>query len=162
MKEDTVLRKELLSLLLGGQAHMGLKAAENFPSEHYNSRPPNVEYTFWHLLEHIRFAQEDIIEYIRSANYREKQWPQDYWPASAAVCDVAGWQSSLQAIREGLTWLETLITSPQIDLQAGLPYAPDHTYLREIFLVADHNAYHLGELAILRQVMGLWHPDRSI
>ncbi len=156
MQTDTILRKEMTALLRGGQAHMGWKAMDDFPAEHYNSQAPNVDYSFWHLLEHIRLAQRDIIEFIQDPDYRERQWPQDYWPPKAAICNAQSWHATCEEIRKDLKIVEELVNNESINLTAELPLHAGYTYLREIVLIADHNAYHLGELAILRQVIGLW------
>ncbi len=156
METDKILRKEVLALLRGGQAHMGWKALDNFPAEHYNSCAPNVDYTFWHLLEHIRLTQQDIIDFILDPDYHERQWPQDYWPLKAAVCNITTWQATCDGIFRDLKTVEDLINNEDIDLESELPLHPGYSYLREILLIADHNAYHLGEFGILRQVMDLW------
>jgi hypothetical protein len=159
MTADQALRKQLLDLLRGGGAHMGFdQAVADFPVAHINTRPPNVAYTFWHLLEHIRLAQWDILDYIRNPAYVWPTWPDDYWPAPDAQADPAAWEQTLHQFRDDLKALEAIVENPDTDLTTPLAHAPQHTTLREILLVADHNAYHLGEFAILRQVMGLW-PD---
>ncbi|RPJ01503.1 MAG: DinB family protein [Chloroflexi bacterium] len=162
MNADTILRQQLLDLLRGSQAHMSLDhAVADFPVMYFNAHPPNVTYTFWHLLEHLRFAQWDILDYIRNPDYQWSSWPIDYWPAPDAQADETQWNETLRRFREDLRALEVMVENPTIDLTAPLPYAPQHTYLREILLVADHNAYHIGEFAILRQVMGLWPPGAT-
>ncbi len=155
---NDVLRAQLVALLRGGQAYMPFeRAVADFPAEHYNTRPPNVSYTFWHLLEHLRIAQRDILDYIRGpAHYRARQWPEGYWPAPETEADATRWTGTLNSFWADRRALETLVEDPATDLTAPLPHAPQHTILREILVVADHNAYHTGELAILRGVMGLW------
>ncbi len=162
MSADTILRQQLLDLLRGGQAHMSLDhAVADFPEMYFNARPPNVTYTFWHLIEHLRFAQWDILDYMRNPDYQWPSWPADYWPAPDAQADETQWNETLSRFRDDLRALEVMVENPAIDLGAPLPYAPQHTYLRELLLVADHNAYHVGEFAILRQVMGLWPPGAT-
>ncbi|GAB4572958.1 MAG: DinB family protein [Anaerolineae bacterium] len=157
MSADSVLREQLLALLRGGNAHMTFdQAVADFPPEHYNTRPPNVDYSSWALLEHIRLAQWDILDFIRNPNYKWPQWPEDYWPAPDAVADEAAWQATLDGYRADLAALEALVQDPATDLHAPIPHAPDYTLLREILLVADHTAYHIGEFGILRQIMGTW------
>lgn len=159
---DSVLRDHILKLLSGGNAHMGFEAAvADFPTDLINARPPEVPYSFWHLLEHLRLAQWDILDFIRNPDYVWPQWPADYWPAQDAETDPAGWQASVEAFRADLEALKAIVRDPEIDLTAELPNAPGYTYLREMLVVADHNAYHIGELAILRQVMNAWPKDRS-
>lgn len=159
---DRELRRQLVALLRGGQAYMPFdEVVGDFPPEHYNTRVPNAPYTFWHLLEHLRFAQWDILDYIRNPQYIWPNWPADYWPAPEAVTDAAGWARTLAQFTADRDALIALVQDPATDLTAPLPHAPQHNLLREVLLVANHNAYHSGELAILRGVMGLWSPDRA-
>jgi hypothetical protein len=161
MTADQVIREQLLALLRGGNAHMGFdEAVADFPVEHINSQPPHVPYTPWHLLEHVRIAQWDILEFIRNPQHISPDWPEGYWPAPTEQADPARWQATLQAFRADLQALQDLVMDPQTDLSAPLPHAPGYTIFREILLVADHNAYHIGEFAILRQVMGTWPANR--
>jgi hypothetical protein len=157
MEFDSVLREELLALLRGGNAHMPLEdAVANFPEAAMNSRPPNVPYTPWHLLEHLRRTQNDILEFIRDPSYVSPQWPVGYWPDPEAKTDPAGWEETLKGFSADLADLEAMVQDMQVSLTAPIPHAPGYTVFREILLVADHNAYHIGEFAILRQVMGTW------
>ena len=156
MSASEVLRKELTALLRGGQAHLGFKAIENFPARDYNTLIPNMPYTFWHLLDHIRRSQRDIIDFIIRPDYQELRWPEDYWPSVDQQATEADWQTTVTAIHADLNTLVVMIQDEGIDLTADLPFAPGYTYLREMLLVADHNAYHLGEFAIVRGILGLW------
>ncbi len=157
MSSDQVLRDQLLALLRGGQAAMTFdQAVADFPLEHINAQPPNVTYSFWFLLEHLRIAQWDILDYIRNPQYQYRQWPDDYWPHAGSQTDATGWNKTINDFRADSHALEAIVRDPALDLTAPLPHAPQHNILREILVVADHNAYHLGEFAILRQVMGLW------
>jgi hypothetical protein len=154
---DKVLREELLHLLRGGNAHLSFDdAVADFPMDAINRRPPNVPYTPWHLLEHLRLAQWDILDFVRNPNYQEMQWPDDYWPAPDAEADAAAWDKTLATFRADLKAVEDLVNDPQTDFSATIAHGDGQTILREILLVADHNAYHIGEFAILRQVMGTW------
>ncbi|OJX38926.1 MAG: hypothetical protein BGO78_11965 [Chloroflexi bacterium 44-23] len=159
MTASDVFRKELAALLKGNHAHMGFKAVDNFPALHFNTLIPNMPYTFWHLLEHIRRTQRDIIDFIIRPDYQEMRWPQDYWPAVDEQATVEIWHTTVIAIQTDLNTLEAMVEDEKIDLAAELPYAPGYTYLREVLLVADHNAYHLGEFAIVRGILGLWNQD---
>ncbi|MBN2472032.1 MAG: DinB family protein [Anaerolineae bacterium] len=157
MNAEQILREQLLALLRGGNAHMTFEqAVADFPPEHYNTRPPNIDYSPWELLEHLRIAQWDILDFIRNPAYEERLWPEGYWPAPDTEADETTWQATLAAIRADMAALEAIVQNPAADLTATLPHAPEYTLLREILLVADHNAYHIGEFAILRQVMGTW------
>ena len=155
------LRRETLELLRGRGAHMPFdEAVAGFPGEAMNLRPPNVPYTPWQLLEHLRRTQRDILDYIRDRAYVAPRWPEDYWPSPDAVTDREGWEATVEAFRSDAAALEALVLDQGTDLLAPMPGTPGHTILREIRLVGDHNAYHIGEFAILRQVMGTWPPDR--
>ncbi|NDJ86656.1 MAG: DinB family protein [Chloroflexi bacterium] len=157
MNSDTILRQQLLKLLQGGNAHLGFdQAVDDFPRDRINQRPPNVSYTPWHLLEHMRIAQSDILEFIRDPEHVSPQWPAGYWPAQDAQTDLEGWEKTITAFRDDLRDLQRMVGDPETDLLADLPHAPGYTILREVLIVADHNAYHIGEFAILRQVMRTW------
>lgn len=157
MDPDKVVREQLLYLLRGGNAHVSFdQAVAEFPLEHINSRAPHVSYTPWHLLEHVRIAQWDILEFIRDPDHVSPQWPEGYWPPGDEQADEVKWEKTIGAFRADHGALQDLVEDPTTDLFAPLPHAKDYTVLREILLVADHNAYHIGEFAILRQVMGTW------
>jgi hypothetical protein len=157
-----LLRGQVLEMLDGDGAHMPLdEAAAAFPDDAINARPPNVPYTPWHLLEHIRIAQHDILEYITNRAYLEPSWPEEYWPPLNAMATPADLAATIEGIRADGEALRALVEDSSIDLLAPIPGTPGHTILREIRLVADHNAYHVGEFAILRQIMGTWPPNRA-
>ncbi len=161
MHTNKVLREELLALLRSGNAHMGFEGAvAEFPIEHINSKPPNVPYTPWHLLEHMRIAQWDILEFIRNPDHVSPPWPEGYWPPQDAQADETQWAQTINDFRADLKTIQDLVTNPNTDFFAPLPHAKDYTIFREIVLVADHNAFHSGEFAILRQVMDTWPANR--
>ena len=156
------LRRQLLRLLDGLDARMTLaEAVADFPDEGMNRRPPNVDYTPWHLLEHVRMTQADILEYLTSADYVEKEWPRDYWPDRTATATRADWDETLAGFNADLAALRELVADDDRDLHGVVPGSPGHTLLREVRIVGDHNAYHTGEFAILRQVMGTWPPGHE-
>jgi hypothetical protein len=155
--DDDTIREQLLFLLRGGGAHMPVEqVVADFPVEHYNSKAPNLTYSFWHLLEHMRIAQEDILEFIHNPDYMSPKWPEGYWPAEDARAGEAEWNATLEKIHSDIEGFKDFVEDPGIDLYAPLAHAPDYNIFREILVVADHNAYHIGEFGILRQVMGLW------
>ncbi len=160
---DRAAREQLAEMLAGRGAHMSLaEAVADFPSEQMNELPPNVPYTPWQLLEHIRLTQRDILDYVRDpAGYRDRRWPDDYWPDREAETDVDGWEATLAGYADDLAALRAIVLDPSIDPTAPLPHTPGHTVMREARLVADHTAYHVGEFAILRQVMGTWPPGHE-
>jgi DinB family protein len=163
MNHDEVLRNHLLALLDGGNAHMTLEdVVADFPSEHINTFPPNVSYTFWHLLEHLRITQWDILEYVRDPQYVSPKWPEEYWPTRQATADRAAWNKTIKSFQDDLRAVHNLVTDPQTDLYSAIPHGyGGHTILREVLLVADHNAYHIGEFGILRQITGTWPTQRK-
>lgn len=155
---DQHIREQLVNALTKQQAYqMFDDVIKDFPPEHYNTFPTNVPYSFWHLLEHIRIAQWDILEYIVNPDYQGRDWPAEYWPTPDSKATQDMWQNTVSGFRSDLQTLVQIVEDPQRDLCAQIPHAhPGHTILREINVVATHNAYHIGEMGILRQVMGLW------
>jgi hypothetical protein len=157
MDDSSVYREQLLQLLSGRNAHFTFEdAVKAFPMEFINTKPPNVSYTPWHLIEHLRLAQWDILEFVRDPDHVSPKWPEGYWPDPDAEADASDWQQTIDSFNTDLQAMAAIAQDPDIDLQAELPHAPGYTYLREILLVADHNAYHIGEFCILRQIMGTW------
>lgn len=158
-------RTRVLEVLDGGIAFMPFEAAiRGFPAANYNTRPPNVPYSFWHILEHIRRTARDILDYVRDPEYRGIHWPDDYWPAPDEEAEEAAWNETVRQIREDLAALRAIVADPSSDLDAPVLNAGSrsgHTLLREALLVAEHNAYHIGEFAILRQVTDTWPPDHG-
>jgi len=162
MAASDILREQLLALVDGLDARMPFDAAvADFPEEAINTFPPNVPYTPWQLLEHLRITQWDILDYIRSRTYLEPSWPEEYWPARDATATPAQFAATIDSFRSDGATLRDLVADPATDLLAVIPNTPGHTILREVRVVSDHNAYHIGEFAILRQVMGTWPPDRE-
>lgn len=159
---DIRLREQLLALLRGGNAHMSFTdAVANFPLEHINTRPPNVPYTPWHILEHMRITQWDILEFVRNPRHVSPNWPEGYWSEPHEQADQATWERTLEDFIADLLAVQDLVTDPDTSLLAEIPHAPGYTLLREVLLVADHNAYHIGEFASLRQVMRTWPASHS-
>lgn len=153
------LRNQLARMLVVRQAHMDfVDAVAGFPEAHYNTTVPNGDYSFWHLLEHIRICQLDILAYIASDDYVWPTFPDDYWPDKGVKTAPAGWHTTIESFLNDRQKLVDIINDPQTDLFAPLPNSGEHAHniLREINIIANHNAYHTGELAILRQAMGLW------
>jgi hypothetical protein len=157
MESDDVLRKQLSDLLHGGNAHAPFeRVVADFPVEAYNRPVPGGTYTPWHLLEHLRIAQWDILEFIRDPKHVSPPWPAGYWPAKDVLTDEAQWKRTIAQFEADLQDLEDLVVNPATRLTAEIPHAPGYNILREILVVSDHNAFHLGEFSILRQAMGTW------
>ena len=159
------IRDQLLSALDGGHAYMTFEdAVANFPPAEFNTKPANVTYSFWHVLDHMCRVNRDILDYIREDTYRSRTWPDDYWAGSDAQADEATWNETLRQFRSDLEALRELVADPATDLSAPVRNAGarvDHTLAREALLVIEHNAYHIGEFAVLRQVTGAWPTDRD-
>jgi len=145
--------------LTDSQAHMDWDEAVGlFPIEQINIKFPNGKYSAWGLVEHMRRTQADILEFITAKKYKDKKWPQDFWPDSSKKATADEWNITINGFAADLKKLVKLISNSQLDLSAKVPGGNGQTYLREFLLVADHNAYHTGELAIMRQVMNNWGP----
>ncbi len=156
------LRPQLAELLDGIGAHMSFEeATADFPDDAIDARAPNVDYTPWHLLEHVRLTQADILDYVVNPGYVEMDWPTDYWPNRDATATRAEFDETIRAFLADRAALRALVLDPSRDLFAILPGTPGHTLLREVRIDADHNAYHVGEFAILRQIMGTWPAGRG-
>jgi hypothetical protein len=157
MKSVEVLRKELLSLLDGGNAHMSFAdVVAEFPMDRINSKPANCPYSFWHFVEHIRIAQWDIVEFILNPQHASPSWPEGYRPRPGEKTDARGWAASVAGVLEDLERAKGLVVNPSTDFFKPIPHAPGYTIFRELLLIADHNSHHVGELAIMRQIEDLW------
>jgi DinB superfamily len=151
------IREHLRWLLTKGNAHMTFEeAVAAFPGEAINTRVPNGAYTPWHVLEHLRLTQWDILDFICNPTYQERDWPTDYWPPQDRRATLQEWSETIQGFLRDRQALVDIVMDPATDLLAPIPHGSGQTVLREILLVADHNAYHIGEFAILRQIMGTW------
>ena len=151
------LRAQLVDLLLRGNAHMSFSdAVEGFPLAKINDKFPHSEYSAWGLLEHMRLAQNDILDFSTNPQYQDKAWPEGYWPDPKMVASAADWRRTLELFYQDQQALVDLVNDPQTDLFVKFPHGSGQNILKEILVVADHNAYHIGEFAILRQVMGTW------
>jgi DinB superfamily len=156
-------RAELIELLEARGAHMPFEAAvADFPTDAINRPLPGLPaYTPWCLLDHIRYAQWDILDYIRNRDYLEATWPDNYWPPAGSAATREQFDETIAAFHRDRAALRALVADPATDLFAQIPDTPGHTVFRELRIVGAHNAYHIGEFAILRQVMDTWPPDRS-
>lgn len=156
---DATLRQELTYLLTERQAHIDFEdAVADFPDEHINTVSPGCSYSFWHVLEHLRICQRDILDYIVSDDYNWLTFPDDLWPERTAETTPAGWQDTVNGFLKDRQALVDIVNDPSTDLFAPLTNsgAYEHTVLREINVIASHNAYHTGALVIMRQNVGIW------
>ena len=159
MKPDqmTALREHLVFLLKRGDAHVDFDAAAaNLPPTLRGAKVAGVPHTAWRLLEHLRIAQWDILEFSRNPRHVSPPFPDGYWPQGDAPPDEGAWDRSLAAFRADLQAMQDLVADPATDLFAPIPHGTGQTILREALLVADHNAYHLGQLLVLRRALGAW------
>jgi hypothetical protein len=154
---DTLLRQHLLDLLTGSNAHADFEAAiKDLPADLRGKRPKGAEHSPWELLEHLRIAQEDILDFSRNPKYKSLDWPGGYWPSSPNPPDEKAWDKSVRAFRKDLKTFCDLISDPATDLYAKIPHGDGQTILREAVLIADHNAYHVGQLVLVRRLLGAW------
>jgi hypothetical protein len=157
MSTDSALRDHLLYLLRGGGAHLSFEeAVAGLPPELRGARPAGVPHTPWRLLEHMRLAQWDILEFSRNPQHVSPPFPAGYWPAGDAPPDPTAWDRSVAGFRADLQAMQDLVANPATDLFAPLPHGQGQTILREALLVADHNSYHLGQLVVVRRALGAW------
>ena len=157
MPGDSELRTHLLELLKGGNAHATFDdVVKDFPADLVGKRPQGLPYSAWELLEHLRLAQEDILRFSQSADHHSPKWPEGYWPKSPAPENKKQWEDSVRAIRKDLKEFEEMVKDPAQDLYKKFPWADGQTLLREALLIADHNSYHLGQLLLVRRLLGAW------
>ena len=157
MEKDLSLRRHLVELLTGGNAHADFdQAVEGIPAELRGKTPKGAEHSPWQLLEHLRIAQWDILEFSRSPEQKSPDFPGGYWPASAAPADEKAWEESIRGFRKDLKAFCDLVADDSTDLFARIPHGDGQTVLREALLAADHNAYHLGQLVLVRRLLGAW------
>jgi DinB family protein len=154
---DKALRQHLLYLLKEGGAHAKFEdVIKDLPAKLRGQKIPNFPHTAWMLLEHMRIAQRDILEFSRNPRHKSPKWPDSYWPKIDAPPSPVAWTKSIATFRKDLKAMESLIRNPKTDLYAPLPWGEGQTVLREALLVADHNAYHIGQLVTLRRLLGAW------
>jgi uncharacterized damage-inducible protein DinB len=161
MTSDVVLREQLVRLLAWEDAHVGFdRAIADIPPDRRGVQPAGLPYSPWQLLEHLRRTQEDILEFCTNPEYTERAWPDDYWPATAAPSTSTAWDESVRRFQQGRASLQRLASDPKVDLTARIPHGEGQTYLRELVLAADHAAYHIGELVVVRRLLGIWSTAR--
>jgi hypothetical protein len=157
MTQDAALRSHLAKVLDWEEAHATYdRAVDGVPPEARGRVPDGLPYSPWQLVEHLRITQRDILDFCRDAHYQERAWPDDYWPTDAAPPSPGAWDESIAAFRADRQALKTLALDEEVDLLAAIPHGSGQTYLREILLVADHSAYHVGELVAVRRILGVW------
>ena len=154
---DQTLREQLAHLLGWEDAHAGLeRIVDGVPPDKWGATAPGLPYTLWQLLEHLRMSQYDILDFCRNPGYTEQRWPEDYWPKAGSPPDAGAVAESVSAFRRDREALEEMARDRSVDLFARIPHGTGQTYLRELLLVADHTAYHLGQMVVVRRALGIW------
>jgi hypothetical protein len=161
MNRDQQIREHVLYLLQGRGAHLDFeKAIDGLPVELRGAKPAGVPHSPWRLLEHLRICQWDILEYSRNADHVSPEFPVGYWPDGDVPPDELAWDKSVASFRADLQAMQDLVADPETDLLAPIPHGKSgHTVLREALLIADHNAYHIGQLVVVRKALGAWSDD---
>jgi len=157
---DHSLRKQLIDLLKGGNAHAKFDdVIAGLPPKLRGQKPPCLPHSPWMLLDHLRIAQWDILEFSRNKKHVSPDWPTGYWPRTAAPPSAAAWNASIKNFRQDLKALQDLVTNPKTDLHARIPWGDGQTILRQALLAADHTAYHLAQLVDARRALGAWSEE---
>jgi hypothetical protein len=151
------VREQVIGVLRGGHAHVTFEdAVKRIPAKLRGVKPEGAEHTAWQLLEHMRIAQWDILEFSRNKDHVSPSWPEGYWPKTTAPASDAAWKKSVASITKDLETMIELVANPKTDLYAKIPHGTGQNILREALLVADHNSYHLGQLVLLERLLGTW------
>ncbi len=157
MDSSEAIRNHVVTLLKGRGAHADFEAAvADLAPEFRGTKPKGAPHTAWQLLEHLRIAQSDILEFTRNPGYQSPKWPEGYWPATEAPPNESAWQASVHGFTQDNEALQALVNDPAVNLTAPLPHGTGQTVLREALLAADHNAYHIGQLILVRILLGAW------
>ncbi len=156
------LREHVVALLTKEQAHMSFDhAITAFPTKLRGATVSGLPHTAWQLLEHLRIAQWDMVDFTINKKYKEITWPDDYWPKRTAPKSAAEWNSSIARIRRDLNVMVKLVANPKTDLYSVIPWGSGQTILREALVIADHNAYHVAQLVDVRKALGAWPPGKG-
>lgn len=157
MKDEKALRAELGEFLDWERAHVGFdRAVKGIPPRLRSKVPKGFAHSAWQILEHMRIAQEDILDFCRNPRYQEKEWPDDYWPKTSAPSSAGAWTRAIAAFRRDRRAMQRLAVNPRVNLLARVPHGTGQTYLREILLLADHNAHHVAQLIDIRRALDNW------
>lgn len=156
MNKENALREQLVYLLDGGGAHISFASAvKGFPIDHIGQRIPKLDHTAWQLVDHLRIAQWDILEFIKNPEHVSPDYPHGYWSKDLAPAAEEAWDQAIADFSNDLEEIKSLVTDPENDLFLPFPHGSGQTLLREALLVADHNSYHIGQLVDLRMLLGV-------
>lgn len=157
--DDHALREHVARLLDWNDAHVTFDVAvRGLPPEYYGEQPADLPYSPWQLLEHIRITQHDIVEFCRNPDHVSPDWPDGYWPDDAAPPSARDWAESIVQIRADRMAMQELVGNDDLNLLGQIPHGDGQTYFREAVLLADHTAYHVGQLVTVRRLLGAWPP----
>ncbi len=157
MDHDKELRQQIAKLIDWSEAHVDFAGAvAGFPPELRGHVPDGMQHSAWQLLEHIRIALWDMVEFSRNAKHKSPPWPEGYWPKEPAPPNKAAWDKSVEEVETHLETMRELVRDPERDLFAPIPHGSGQTLLREALLIVDHGAYHLGQLVLVRKALGAW------
>lgn len=160
MTTSDPLRQQLIRYLGSSEAHASTDAAfAKLAPALRGKRPAGFPHSPWEILEHIRITQHDILDFCRNSSYKELDWPADYWPKSAAPPKADSWDESVKRYHDDVAALRALAEDTAVDLFARIPHGDGQTYLRELLLVVDHTSYHVGQLILVRRLLGAWPAD---
>lgn len=155
--ESKSIRELLLEQLEGKNAHVDFnQAVQGITYKQAGIKVEGLPHTIWELIEHIRIGQDDILEFCKNPDYEEIDWPEDYWPETSSPEDKQEFEESVQAVRDGLDEMRSMIKNPDNDLQRPFPHGDGQTLFREAMLIVDHNAYHIGQIVQIRRLLGSW------
>jgi uncharacterized damage-inducible protein DinB len=156
-EQNTALRQHLVALLEGGQAYAKPeRILAKVPAEARGRRPDGGDHSLWQLLEHLRISQRDILDFCVAAEYDELKWPDEYWPTSVEPTSESAWDDSVRLFLDDIDEAKRIAADESIDLFTVVPHGSTQTWLRELLLIADHNAHHLGQIITLRKLLGVW------
>lgn len=157
MTDETALRDLLFRALAWEDAHVSFdNAVDGTALELRGRQPPSVPYSPWQLIEHMRITQHDILDFCLNPDYEEMKWPDDYWPPALSPASPAAWDDSIRQFKADRQALQQLAVDPEVGLAGRIPHGSGQTYARELLLVADHSAYHVGQLVLVRRLLGDW------
>ena len=157
---DKVMREQLVELLQGKSAHLSFDdAIAGLPPKMRGAKPEGTPHTVWRLVEHMRIAQRDILEFSKDGRHKSPKWPDGYWPEGNAPRDAGQWNQTVKQFRADLKEMMRMVKDKKVDLLAPIPGGQGQTVFREAMLVADHNSYHVAQIVMVRRMLGVWEGD---